>query len=53
MSKEQAKPTYYDGSGNVNLSPKVLSSTTNIIKPDYDPKTLITYPYFPYMNQPK
>ncbi len=53
MSKEQAKPTYYDGSGNLNLFQKVLTSTTTIIKPDYDPKTLVKFPYFPFMNLPK
>ncbi|UGB28843.1 MULTISPECIES: hypothetical protein [Bacillaceae] len=51
MSKEQAKPIYYDGSGNASLSPTVLSSNTYIIKPDYDKKTLIKYPYFPYISK--
>jgi hypothetical protein len=51
MSKEQAKPIYYDGSGNARLSPTVLSSKTHIIKPEYDSETLIKYPYFPYMSK--
>ncbi|WP_169908304.1 hypothetical protein AB3Z07_12985 [Metabacillus halosaccharovorans] len=53
MSKEQAKPMYYDGSGNASLSPKLTTNTTYIIKPDYDPDTLVKHPYFPYMNLPR
>ncbi|MFD2212179.1 hypothetical protein [Metabacillus endolithicus] len=51
MNKEQGKPTYYDGSGNSSLSPTVLSSNTYVIKPKYDKKSLIKYPYFPYMGK--
>ncbi|WP_175639327.1 hypothetical protein [Metabacillus schmidteae] len=48
MSKEEVKPTYYDGSGSTNFSPAVHTSDTYIIKPDYDKETLVKYPYFPY-----
>lgn len=51
MCDKQVKPTYYDGSCNASLFPRVLSSNTYIIKPEYDKETLINYPYFPYMGK--